>query len=164
MHTEFMQPQIVSLSPILLCGKSLSMSFAENKTIQLWQSFMPQRKYIRDLISDSFYSVQIYPVGFNFDSQCSFERWAAMQVSSNDHQPVEMRSLHLPGGWYAVFQYTGLASMAGSFFQYIFSDWFPSSPYIPDFTRPHFEVMGPGYDRNDPKSTEDVYIPLIMPS
>jgi len=142
----------------------MTMSFAENRTLQLWQQFMPARKHIQHKLSEALYSVQLYPANFNFDLHCPFEKWAAVEVSSMDQQPEGMQSLRLPGGWYVTFKYSGPAGQAEPFFRYIFTQWFPASSFIPDFSRPHFEMMGPGYDRNDPLATEDICIPVIKNS
>ena len=55
---------IRSLPDKILVGMNLDMSVAENKTAQLWGSFMPHRKAIAHAVSDDLYSLQIYPAGY----------------------------------------------------------------------------------------------------
>ena len=51
-HKFFMQePHLEILQKKKLVGKHLTMSFADNKTPELWRSFMPQRKEILHVIS-----------------------------------------------------------------------------------------------------------------
>jgi len=41
-------------------GSRMSMSLTENKTSELWQSFMPKRKEIQNGIGTSIFSIQVY--------------------------------------------------------------------------------------------------------
>jgi len=144
-----------------LIGMKMSMSFAENKTVQLWKSFMPRRGEIQNAIGTDLYSVQIYPPSFfhPFHPETVFEKWGAIEVPDVDLIPPGMESLIIPPGLYAVFLYKGDARDAGSFFQNIFYEWLPLSGYVLD-TRPHFEILGEKYKRDDPGSEEEVWIPV----
>jgi len=137
------------------------MTFAENKTGELWKSFMMQRKEVANTIGNNLYSMQIYAPKFfeRFDPNREFEKWATAEVTDFDSIPEEMESYVLPGGLYAVFDYKGLASAAGPTFQYIFTQWIPNSGYELD-DRPHFEILGEKYKRDDPDSEEELWIPV----
>lgn len=41
-----MENRIETLEPTLICGKSLKMSFQNDRTFELWQSFMPLLKNV----------------------------------------------------------------------------------------------------------------------
>lgn len=137
------------------------MSFSDNKTGELWRSFMPRRKEIQNNIGIELYSMQIYaPLFFNnFNPNTAFEKWAAIEVTNFDTVPNEMEAFVLPGGLYAVFLYKGIASEAAKTFQYILGTWLPTSGYALD-TRPHFEILGEKYKNNDPDSEEEIWIPI----
>ncbi|HEX5113264.1 MAG TPA: GyrI-like domain-containing protein [Saprospiraceae bacterium] len=146
-----------------LIGMKMSMTFADNKTAQLWKSFMPRRGEIQDAIGTDLYSLQKYPPSFfnPFNPMTTFEKWAAMEVIDFNLIPDGMEALVIPGGEYAVFIYRGDARNASPFFQYIFSKWLPASGYPLD-ARPHFEILGEKYKHNDGDSEEEVWIPILV--
>jgi AraC family transcriptional regulator len=155
-----MTPRIEILSEKKLIGKRLQMSLANNKTKELWQSFMPRRKVIQNSIGTDLYSMQVYhPLHFNtFDPNNLFEKWATIEVTDFDSIPDEMETYTLPGGLYAVFFYKG-SNTDTQIFQYIFGTWLPNSEYVLD-NRPHFEILGEKYKNNDPNSEEEIWIPI----
>lgn len=138
----------------------LVMSFADNKTGQLWQRFMPKRNEIRNNLTIDLISLQIYLPGFDFSPNTQFEKWAAIEVSDFEHVPDGMESFLLPEGLYAVFHYKG-SSMDTRIFQYIFGEWLPKSGYQLD-NRPHFEVLGEKYKNASPDSEEEIWIPVKL--
>jgi AraC family transcriptional regulator len=157
-----MQPRIESLQEKKLVGIRSTMSFANNQTFKLWQSFMPRRNEIKNKISSDFFSIQIFPSNFKFTTpelNAMFEKWAAIEVTDFEVVPAEMETLVLNNGLYAVFDYKGL-STDNSIFRYIFGTWLPrSETYLLD-DRPHFEVLGEKYKNNDPDSEEEIWIPI----
>jgi len=155
-------PKIATLSDKKLVGKHLTMSFANNKTGQLWASFMPQRKKVQQLIGDDLYSLQLYPTTFfeYFTPNAYFEKWAAIEVANFDTIPEGMETFTLVGGLYAVFLHKG-SSTDTSMFQYIFSTWLPNSEYILD-DRPHFELLGAKYKNASPDSEEEIWVPIRL--
>lgn len=158
-----MIPRIETLNEKKLIGKKLDMNFAYNRTMELWKSFMPLRKEIKNRLNQDLISMQVYPEDFSFrqfDANAKFEKWAAAEVSSFDNIPGEMEGFILGAGLYAVFEYKGLNTDT-SIFQYIFGVWLPASDYVLD-NRPHFEVLGALYKNNDPESEEEIWIPIKM--
>jgi AraC family transcriptional regulator len=156
------QPQIKTINAKLLIGKRVKMCLAENKTPQLWKSFMPLRKQVSNVVSPELFSVSIYPDGMqmqDFTLQTEFEKWAAVEVSAIDLIPEEMEAFDLPGGLYAVFHYKGTPADYEPTFRYIFFEWLPASGYELD-NRPHFEILGEKYRNNDPESEEDIWVPI----
>ncbi len=132
----------------------------ENKTGQLWGSFMPRRKEIGNRISQDLLSLQVYPEGYfnQFNPQSKFTKWALAVVEDFQSIPKGMESYILPAGTYAVFEYKG-SSSDNSIFQSIYSSWLPKSEYALA-NRPHFEVLGENYKQNDPNSEEEIWIPI----
>ena len=155
-----MIPRIEKLNEKKLIGKRLSMSLADNKTGELWRSFMPRRRDITNNLTNDMISMQVYkPTHFSdFKPTNEFEKWATVEVTNFDNVPKGMETFTLIGGLYAVFDYKGL-STDNSIFQYIFGTWLPSSDYDLD-NRPHFEVLGDKYKNNDPSSEEEIWIPI----
>lgn len=158
-----MEPKIVALHEKKLIGIRLNMSFAQNRTFEMWRSFMPRRKEIINSVGTDLYSVQIYPKMFfnNFDPGVEFEKWAATEVTDFDSVPEGMETLTVPDGLYAVFHYKGAPSAAGSTYQYIHATWLPNSEYSLD-CRPHFDVLGEKYKNENPDSEEDLWIPIRL--
>lgn len=155
-----MTPSIITIPEKKLVGKRLTMSFANYRIGELWQSFMPGRREISNSLSTDLISLVVYkPAHFaHFKPTNEFERWAAVEVSEFDHVPDDMETFILPKGLYAVFDYKGL-STDRSIFQYIMGSWLPASDYMLD-DRPHFEVLGEKYKNNDPASEEQIWIPV----
>ena len=157
-----MNPIIKILPEKKLIGKRIKMSFAENKTYELWKSFMPRRKEIKNNLTTELFSMQVYDKSFdfrNFNQDATFEKWAAIEVASFDTIPDEMESYTLSGGLYAVFIHKGASSTGPKTFRYIFGTWLPDSDYSLD-DRVHFEILGDKYKNDDPNSEEEVWIPI----
>lgn len=156
-----MTPRIEILSEKKLIGMQLSMSLADNKTGELWRSFMPRRKEITNSISPDLYSMQVYHDSYfnNFNPYHTFVKWAAVEVNDFGDIPEGMEAFILPEGLYAVFTHKGPASAGVATFQYIFNTWLPGSDYVLD-DRPHFELLGEKYKNNDPDSEEEFWIPV----
>jgi AraC family transcriptional regulator len=155
-----MEPRIETINTKKLVGKRLTMSLSDNKTGELWKSFMPRRKEITNNLTNDLISMAIYqPTHFaNFNPTHVFEKWASVEVSDFEHVPTDMETFTLTGGLYAVFDYKG-SSTDSSIFQYIFGVWIPNSDYVLD-DRPHFEVLGEKYKNADPNSEEEIWIPI----
>ncbi|WP_303311504.1 GyrI-like domain-containing protein [Hymenobacter sp. BT730] len=155
-----LEPRIEFLSEKKLIGQRLRMSFANNRTGELWQNIMPRRHEIQQAVGADLYSMQQYPPGFftTFSPAAEFEKWAGIEVTDFGAVPPNMESVIIPAGQYAVFFYRGLNTDA-SIFQYILATWLPASDYVLD-DRPHFEVLGPKYKNNDPASEEEIWIPV----
>jgi AraC family transcriptional regulator len=156
-----MHPRIELIPEKKFAGKRLTMSFAENRTRELWQSFMPRRREVANAVGTELYSMEVYPPGFfeAFDPNARFEKWAAVEVSSFDSLPEGLETLTAPPGLYAVFNHHGPASEAIITYTYIFQTWLPGSEFRLD-GRPHFAVMGEKYKNEDPDSEEEIWIPI----
>lgn len=153
-----MQPQFVSIEPKKLLGICLEMSLAENRTGELWRSFMPRLKEIETRFGNNLYSLQVYDEDYfqQFDPRREFEKWALAEVKNFSVIPDEMEPFELPGGLYAVFRHKGMGT---EIFQFIFSEWLPNSGYLLD-NRPHFEILGEKYKQGSPDSEEEIWIPV----
>jgi AraC family transcriptional regulator len=156
-----MEARIETLNEKKLIGKHITMSFVENKTFQLWSSFMPERKEIQNSIDSNLYSLEVFPVGYfnHFDPKNTFEKWAAIEVSDFNEVPLNMETLIIPTGKYAVFIHKGPATEADKTYHFIFTQWLPNSEYNVD-ERPHFAVMTEKYKKEDPNSEEEIWIPV----
>jgi AraC family transcriptional regulator len=156
-----MEYRIETLGEKRLVGKRMKMSLFDNKTGELWHSFMTSRKEIKNNIGSDLYSIQIYgPFYFNnFDPGKEFEKWAAAEVTDFGDVPQGMETTIIPGGLYAVFLHKGPASSGPVTFQYIYGTWLPGSDYLLD-NRPHFEILGEKYKNEAPGSEEEVWIPV----
>jgi AraC family transcriptional regulator len=155
-----MEPRIETTNEKKLVGNRLKMSLTDNKTGELWRSFMPRRKEITNNLSNDLISMACYtPTHFtDFKPTNEFEKWAAIEVTDVESVPVDMETFTVKAGLYAVFDYKG-SSTDNSIFQYIFGVWLPKSDYLLD-DRPHFEVLGAKYKNADPDSEEEIWIPV----
>lgn len=156
------EPEIKILEETRLVGSKMKMTFAGNRTAELWKNFMPKRNLVQSRSGSDLYSVEIYDdILFfqHFNPSQTFEKWAAVKVHEFISVPEGMEKLVIPGGIYAVFLYKGKASEAEKFYRYIFETWMPNSEYVLD-NRPHFAVMGDNYKNEDPGSEEELWIPV----
>ena len=153
-----MQPTIQVLSEKKLVGKRLTMSLANNRTGELWGSFMPRRREITNAIGTELYSLQVYPAGYfeQFSPQVEFVKWAAAEVADFESSPNGTEPFTLPGGLFAVFPHKGADT---GIFRYIYGTWLPGSEYLLD-DRPHFELLGEKFKNGDPDSEEEIWIPI----
>ncbi len=159
-----MNPEIRTLPTKKLIGKSLEMSYMNNRTGELWRSFMPRRKEITNNIGTELYSMQIYTGVFdfqNFNPNDNFRKWAAIEVTDFGQIPENMESYTLKGGLYAVFLHKGSSLDFQRTFQHIFGVWLPNSDYQID-DREHFELLGENYKNESPDSEEEVWIPIKL--
>lgn len=158
----FLAIQFLSAKKIV--GMQRTMSIANNRTFELWRSFMPRRKEINNALGNDLLSMQIFPVDFNFQNfniHENFEKWAAVEVTHWNHIPKGMQTFNLPEGNYAVFLYKGHPEKGEAAFRYIFEEWIPASGYVID-ARPHFEILGAKYKNGDEQSEEEIWIPLRL--
>jgi AraC family transcriptional regulator len=158
-------PRIELIQEKKLVGKRLSMSFTVNRTYQLWSSFMPRRKEIKNNTGTELYSLEIYPPLFfnDFDPETSFEKWAAIEVTDFNNVPDGMETLVLPAGLYAVFTHHGPASEGPKTYDHIFRTWLPAADYLLD-NRPHFALMGEKYKQDAADTEEEIWIPVSRKS
>lgn len=154
-----MTPRFETIPAKKLIGKRLTMTFANDRTFELWRSLRVEQKSITNPVSTDFLNVQVYGASFDFGADTPFEKWAAVEVADFDTIPDGMEAFLLPGGLYAVFHYKGPASGGAKTFQAIFGTWLPASDYALD-NRPHFEVLGASYKPDDPAAEEALWIPI----
>ena len=155
-----LKPTIENIEAKKLIGMALNMSVEENKTGDLFRSFMPRRREIAHLHTPYTFDLRVYPEGYflHFNPAKTFTKWALAEVKIVEHIPAGMELFELSAGQYAVFHYKGISGDP-SVFQYIFSEWLPNSGCKLD-NRPHFEVLGPKTKLNDPKSEEEIWVPV----
>jgi AraC family transcriptional regulator len=158
---KLMLPHIRQIEPIKIIGLRQSMNFANNTTHELWKSFMPRLKDVRDKVPANRISLQHYPEGFfrEFNPNAVFEKWAGVEITGFTNVPEGMETYTIPAGLYAVFHYKGNSNNAPAVFRYILADWLPQSGYTLDI-RPHFEILGDKYKNGADDSEEDIYIPV----
>ena len=156
-----MNPTIKIFPTTKFIGKNLSFTYADYRAFELWSSFMPKRKEIQNVIGSELYNIQINPKDFDFQPNTPFVKWAAVEVTSFDFIPDEMKTLEIEEGLYAVFSYKGDQSNVASFFNSIYTEWLPNSGYQLD-NRPQFEILGEKYKNDSPESEEEIWIPIKL--
>jgi len=155
-------PEIQQFAEKKLIGYHLNMSLANDRTFELWSSFMPRRKEIPNPLSTDLYSIQVYDntMDFNtFNIHTNLEKWAAIEVPDFNTIPNGMDTIIIPQGLYATFTYKGLPQDFEPIIRYFYENWLPTSGYAPDH-RPHFEILGTKYKNNHPDSEEEIWIPV----
>jgi len=162
-ETLTMEPKIITIEDKKLIGQKITTSLADDKTVAMWQKFMPRRKEIKNNRNSGYYSIQVYDEKVtleNFKNTTLIEKWAAVEVSDYDHIPNEMDTYTLEGGLFAVFIHIGPINIFHDTMNYIMHTWLPNSGYELD-SRDIFMNMGKKYlGPFHPKSEEEVWIPI----
>lgn len=157
-----MEPRILTLAPKQLLGLKIRTSEAENRTLELWRSFMPRRKDIPGIVGSDLYSVQVFDASLRFDRftvHTPFDKWAAVAVEGGGNIPPGMHTL-VWDGLYAVFTHKGALATVAPTIAYIYGTWLPGSPYLADNRRPHVAVMGDKYRPDSPDNEEEIWVPI----
>ncbi|MBK7966979.1 MAG: GyrI-like domain-containing protein [Bacteroidetes bacterium] len=157
-------PRIETISQKLLIGMRRRMSLAKNEIPLLWKSFMPRRNEVQNKKNPFLYSIEVYDdLSYfkHFNPSLEFDKWAAVEVSTEDEIPSDMEIFIIPHGSYAIFLFKGSEQEVFSFYAAIFNEWLPSTNYELD-NRPHFACMGEQYKKGDPNSEEEIYIPIKL--
>ncbi|CQR74753.1 Bacterial transcription activator, effector binding domain [Sporomusa ovata DSM 2662] len=159
-----MKNRIETIGKKFLVGKRREMSYINDQTLELWKSFMIDRKQIQNRVDLSYYSMQIYHILFDyasFNPTVNFTKWAAVEVIDHDHIPSQMDGYIIQGGTYAVFTHVGPASTFVASLKFIHEIWLPESKYTLD-DREHFEILEEGYNPLDENATEEIWIPITL--
>lgn len=157
-----MKVYIESVNAKKIVGLKIRMTLSDNKTVHLWKTFMPLLYGVKARVNASLLAVQEYAAKLDFASFSAddeFEMWAGVEVLSFDEQPEELETLVLASGQYATFLYRGKPEGMQFAYRNFFENWLPGSGYALD-ARPHFQVMGEKYKKDDPDSEEEVWIPI----
>jgi len=157
-----MTPRFELLAEKKLIGKRLRMSVSNDRTYELWHSFMPRRKEIKNSLSTDLFNLKVFGPSYdfkNFNPDAEYEKWAAMEVSDFEHIPENMEPYTLKGGLYAVFIHKGDESTGAKTFGYIYGTWLPDSKYEMDI-REHFDLLGDKYKKDNPESEEEIWVPI----
>lgn len=154
-------PQIVEFPGKEVCGVRLRMSHRGDRTSELWRGFRTKLAEA-SLLPVEAYSLRVYDESHsfsNFDQAAEFDKWAAVDSDLNRELSESLERLIVPPGRYAVFVHTGTAMDAPNTFRHIFGVWLPASEFEVD-SRPHFEILPPGYDPFDPHAEEEIWLPV----
>tara|TARA_R110002072_G_scaffold114541_15_gene244653 strand:- start:2145 stop:2627 length:483 start_codon:yes stop_codon:yes gene_type:complete len=157
-----MEYKIQKSDDLYLIGLNSEMSLIKNKTLELWQTFMPRQKEIAKRLGTEYYSVEVFAdleYFKEFNPNRKFEKWAAVRVENFNTIPEGMSKLKISSSLYAVFTYLGKASDAFKAYQYIYEEWIPSSDYELE-NKAHFAIMGKKYLGENPYSEEEIWIPV----
>ncbi len=102
-----MESRIEILEAKKLIVKRLKMSLTNNRTGQLWGSFAPKIKYIKNKLINDKISMQVYDTLYhtNFNPNNEFKKWATVELADFKNVSKDMETFSLNGGVYAVFDY-----------------------------------------------------------
>jgi len=157
-----LQPQLKTIDERYFVGKWMKMTYTNNPTIALWESFMPHEHVVENRKEDNYYTIEVYSDDDsfeNFDPDQEFVKWATVEVEDLDDVPDEMESIKVPAGLYAVFTHNGPVTKGSKAYQHIFETWLPQSKYSLD-NRPHIALMEDKHDSEHPEVEEEIWIPV----
>ncbi|MCB0280038.1 MAG: GyrI-like domain-containing protein [Calditrichaeota bacterium] len=156
-----MIPRIENLEEKQLIGIELKMSMTNNRTSELWRTFIARRAEIKKQVHSDLFSLQVFDADYfkHFNPANEFVKWALVEVEDFEFIPKGLAKFILEEGLYAVFDYKGHPRDGAKFFTYIFTEWLPTSKYRLD-QRPHFERLGAKYKNDSSESEEEIWIPI----
>ena len=149
------------LPSLQLAAKGITMTMAENRTVELWQSAKPIMMRMQGR-RPGFISMEVFPEGINFENftpRTPFQKWAAVQLDEGAAVPEGLEAYSLQGGLYAVFRFRGLPAQVAALMQHIFLEWIPASEYEVD-DREQLAFMPEDYRPDDPDAEEEFFIPV----
>ncbi len=144
-----------SLKPTRLTGLFVeNPDFSPEETSALWRGFRGRLDELELEKGASLFSLQIYS---GIKAGEIHQRWAAAESPSV--LPAGMHQMEIPVGLYAVFLYRG--GMAG-FEAFLRDAIFQKLPALSlDLDdRPHFQLLGEGFNPFSESSEEEVWIPV----
>lgn len=155
-----MEPRIELIEEKYFIGMSIEMSLVENKTFQLFSTFMPRRKEILNYKNQDIFDLIIYPKDYflKFNPTTHFKKHALVEVSNLENIPQGMEQVILPKGKYAVFSFEGHIPNPENF-KYIYSTWLPNSEYNLD-DRPHFDILSEKIQQKSPDAIQEFWVPI----
>ena len=153
-------PGIIEFNGLELVGLQSHTSLSVNRIGELWREFYSKLNLIQSSKPTELHYIKTYPEMYfkQFDPQAEFEIAAAVRPDLIEAIPEDFKTITLPSGKYAVFNYKG-SSKDPSVFRYIFTEWLPASGYKLA-SRSHFDVLGEKYSNDSTDSEEEIWIPL----
>jgi len=129
--------------------------FSPEETSTLWRGFRGKIREMNFPDERELWSVQVHQAEH---TGRILQRWAAAEM---DVLAPGFEALEIPSGLYAVFLYRG--GMAGfeSFLINAFEETLPSYSLSID-NRPHFQLLGKGFNPFSEESEEEVWIPVKL--
>lgn len=155
-----MKPRIELIEEKYFIGMSIEMSLVDNKTFQLFSTFMPRKKEILNLKNHDVYDLIIYPKDYflTFNPNSHFKKHALVEVLNLENIPEGMEFFTLSKGKYAVFTFKGYVPNQANF-EYIFSTWLPNSAFNLD-DKPHFDILSEKIQQKSPDAYQEIWIPV----
>lgn len=98
-----MTPRIETITPKTLVGLQIRMNLANNKTSELWRTFLQRKEEIHHRTNTDRYSIQVFdsPQHMNtFTPLTEFDKWAAVEVNDATRMPQGMKSITIEAGQY----------------------------------------------------------------
>jgi len=143
-------------------GMSIEMSLADNKTGELFRTFMPRKKEILNTKSQSVFDLIIYPNSYFkvFNPATCYKKHAMVEVPNFENVPDGMETLILPKGKYAVFSINGYEPNP-AVFQYIYSEWVPNNSDYQLDDRPHFDILTEKIQQQAEDAVQEIWVPVF---
>lgn len=148
-------PRFVTGRTLLLAGLGERYRFETNQGIPLqWQRFVPYIGNIPGQVGDVTYGVCC-----NSDGTGNFEYVTAVEVSSFDEVPPELRRVRIPAQRYVVFTHRDHISAIRGTCYTIWNQWLPASGYeVAD--APDFERYDADFDPQTGTGKVEIWLPL----
>lgn len=123
---------------------------------QVWSSLRPQ---LPDCAKGPEYGVFFYGDNFDPEAETGYYYMVGRQLDSSDSAPEGWLCHIIPGGDYAVFNYTGSLSDKERTYNYIYGEWIPANKAVP-LMQDSFELYKKEYQPGAEEIHIEIWIPL----
>jgi AraC family transcriptional regulator len=157
-----MQELLIKENELHLIGLSTTLTLHTFNPSVVWREFRQQFREMEDGYDGHLYNVKVLPPSCSLSELTpakEFTLWAAREFNPPHAYPANWKTLLIPKGEYAVFNYKGNAANFASFYRNLILHEIPFAGLECD-ARPAFERFLPGYDPTDDQSEEEVWIPV----
>lgn len=123
---------------------------------QLWSSLRPQ---LPGCAKGPEYGVFYYGDNFDPEAETGYYYMVGRQFDGTDSATEVWEHHTIPGGYYAVFDYTGSLSDKERTYNYIYGEWIPKNKAVP-LMQDSFELYKKEYQPGAEEIHIEIWIPL----
>lgn len=155
-----MKPRFEELKPFIVAGIEVENTLEPDAISGLFDKFLSMMDKIPQPLSKGIYGISYPGEKFDYKTMEGSNYFVGMTIAEDGKVPEEFKIHKSNGGKYAVFEYTGPIAGIGEAYGYIFGKWLMDSGMRPAGFET-FEYYGEKFDPEDPKSTIEIWIPVM---
>lgn len=147
------------LIPVPLLGIQFENAMETQTMDNIWQIWSEQRSQLPPEAKGPEYGVFYYGDNFDPETETGYYYMVGKQYDSAASIPEGWVQHTIPGGIYAVFDYTGTLSDKERTYNYIYGEWIPANEAVP-LMQDSFELYKQEYRPGADEIQIEIWIPL----